>query len=321
MPATLKALKDMGFTLKILSSADHAYIGEALKIYATQFGEEPDQFSKVLSTRDYIAEGYSKFEVFPVVAGLAAEEGKRAVFIDDARLYFEGSADFGFVNVPPEMQHREANEANGERVDESSSTVEARNSDPESRYDPRLFMLMANGHQHFDEQLPPIVHDIAYMGDDLLTCSELEGMKAKMKELKNSGPKIIFNAVYASFARERGWVVDGEGIFRGFQVCQERGTLTEEQEEEWKKYRLVGEVPRDIAMSALSDLITIFSELPSTKRAMGLEDIGRQLREVPFELAVKFFPDLTDVEARKLFSRSAEEVKSIAQAGKEDAIQ
>lgn len=104
MPETLARLKERGFGLSVLSSAGIDYIKAAVAIYGQQFGTEAS-FDDLLSTRDHDVYG-DKHVALPEVAALAASEGKAAVFVDDAHLAFDEPTDFGFIQVPADMQYQ-----------------------------------------------------------------------------------------------------------------------------------------------------------------------------------------------------------------------
>lgn len=107
MPETIDRLKEVGFTLGILSSSQDGYIEASLKIYEQQFSADASGlFEEVLSTRRFDELG-SKTVAFPEVASIASAQDKKAVFIDDKPPLFSEDVSFGVVNVTPEYQYQE----------------------------------------------------------------------------------------------------------------------------------------------------------------------------------------------------------------------
>lgn len=107
MPEVIAGLKERGFSLGILSSAQEGYIRAALEIYGKQFLTDPSElFDDQLSTRSFDALG-SKEVAFPAVAAISAAEGKLAIFVDDAPPEFREEVGFGVVTVPPASQYQD----------------------------------------------------------------------------------------------------------------------------------------------------------------------------------------------------------------------
>ncbi len=106
IPQTLRELQSRGFGTAILSSAQIGYIQAALDIYAQQFSEDPTElFDEVLITRDFDEFG-NKYKAFPAVAEAVIESDRQAIFVDDAKLVFDGTTKFVFVYLPSGMQYR-----------------------------------------------------------------------------------------------------------------------------------------------------------------------------------------------------------------------
>ncbi len=108
-PEILSALRQLGFKkINVLSSKSMAEIHATMGIYAQQFGPEAasEAFDDLMTTRDYDERHVGwKIEAVPEVARLAAERGRRIIYVDDSPLGFEDNPDFGFINLPRELHY------------------------------------------------------------------------------------------------------------------------------------------------------------------------------------------------------------------------
>src|SRR5258708_625040 len=171
---------------------------------------------------------------------------------------------------------------------------------PEASYNPRIFISMATNPDFFDREMPSIIKEVATMSDARVKEPLLPDMRRTMNEFRNHVPLIFLDVIYNDFARKKGWLVKEHGVPQDMQLTQPMETLSDEQQEEWGQYRLTGEVPRDVAVDAfIEGVIGGFERLPAFAlvttgqgRDPVAKNLDRQLRQAPFLLARKFFPDM-----------------------------
>jgi hypothetical protein len=191
---------------------------------------------------------------------------------------------------------------------------------PEGKYNPRLFMTMAHSPEYFRGQMPRLIAKVADMSDLMVSSAPvLDEMRMKMQGLLNDGSPTIMDVIYGDFATKHGWSVERR-LFEGsapISVPRPMQDLTEEQQRSWDAFRGTGEVPREVALVAFDRAIMRhFDQLPSVKYDVDTAavELDTRLRQAPFQIAHKLFPDLRDEEARKLFgNRTAADIHRLAE--------
>ncbi|HZE87215.1 MAG TPA: hypothetical protein VE090_03330 [Methylomirabilota bacterium] len=199
------------------------------------------------------------------------------------------------------------------------ASIEAPRKGPEGQYNPRKFMVMATKPIAFRNELPDIVNDLAELPEGTVSTPRFDQMSDSIKKIRTEAPAKILDVLYTDFAYNNGWTVPSDKLMQDIGLptkTQPMESLSPEQRREWEMYRYAGDVPREVALNAFQFAVLIpFDQLPSTKYALDpvIEKLDAELRKVPFQLASKFFPGMTDPEAKKLFGRTVTQVLKRAQ--------
>lgn len=190
----------------------------------------------------------------------------------------------------------------------------------ENTYQSNAFMSAAKSPEFFRQQMPPIIRQIA-TGEPIARDSQQatalqQEIYEESQRIWNEGSNNLSRWVYADYASDHNLTTarPANDLLPQRQDIKRLDELTDEERSDWNTYLNTVDFPRDKAIKAIRQNLHI--TLPSGRYINDEVVQGLLLRfsSAPYAVILKFFPDITDDEAKRFFGQlsSAEEVRRLS---------
>ncbi len=191
----------------------------------------------------------------------------------------------------------------------------------EKKYNPRLPVLFAIDPNLFKQEAPFFLRDTANRPPLKIEGNKtfnrnMELMHGVSNKVIKEFPQMLQNFIYVDFARQKDWMrtESSDGIEGNLPIPL--AELNEKQTEEWERHKMIYEMPRADLPKLLRLGLSMWSQFPDVR--YHFDDVSTYMRarldQAQFQLVMKMLPDITNDEAKGIFSevRNAEELSHLA---------